>query len=72
MSAMWVGKDLNLRTRMRTDLQSVAFNPSATYPLLLSLQKYEKNLLHKVFLCFFCSFLKHQRAHQIQKNRVTT
>ena len=29
----WAGKDSNLRTRMRTDLQSVAFNHSATCPV---------------------------------------
>src|SRR6056297_3155595 len=29
---LWAGKDSNLRTRMRTDLQSVAFNHSATCP----------------------------------------
>ena len=28
----WAGKDSNLRTQMRTDLQSAAFNHSATYP----------------------------------------
>src|SRR4051812_21948339 len=28
----WAGKDSNLRTRERTDLQSVAFNHSATCP----------------------------------------
>ncbi len=29
---LWAGKDSNLRTRLRTDLQSVAFNHSATCP----------------------------------------
>lgn len=28
----WAGKDSNLRTQMRTDLQSAAFSHSATYP----------------------------------------
>ena len=32
MSLLWAGKDSNLRTRLRTDLQSVAFNRSATCP----------------------------------------
>ena len=31
-TVLWAGKDSNLRTRMRTDLQSVAFNHSATCP----------------------------------------
>ena len=31
-SLWWAGKDSNLRTRMRTDLQSAAFSHSATYP----------------------------------------
>jgi hypothetical protein len=57
---MWVGKDLNLRTRMRTDLQSVAFNPSATYPLLLSLQKYEKKIVAQSFSFFFYRFFNYQ------------
>lgn len=30
----WAGADSNRRTRTRTDLQSVAFNHSATYPFL--------------------------------------
>ncbi len=32
----WAGVDSNHRTRERTDLQSVAFNHSATYPLTTS------------------------------------
>ena len=31
---MWAEKDSNLRTRERTDLQSVAFSHSAIYPFL--------------------------------------
>ena len=31
---MWAEKDSNLRTRERTDLQSVAFSHSAIYPYL--------------------------------------
>ncbi len=42
---LWLGKDSNLRTRLRTDLQSVAFNRSATYPILLSLEKNEKKII---------------------------
>ena len=30
----WAGKDSNLRTQMRTDLQSAAFSHSATYPYI--------------------------------------
>lgn len=30
--SLWAGRDLNPRTACRTDLQSVAFNHSATYP----------------------------------------
>ena len=32
---MWAEKDSNLRTRERTDLQSVAFSHSAIYPFLI-------------------------------------
>lgn len=32
---MWAEKDSNLRTRERTDLQSVAFNHSAIYPVMV-------------------------------------
>ena len=32
LKELWVEKDSNLRTRERTDLQSVAFSHSAIYP----------------------------------------
>ena len=37
--SMWAEKDSNLRTRERTDLQSVAFSHSAIYPLYINLKK---------------------------------
>ena len=34
---LWVGKDSNLRRQLSTDLQSVAFDRFATYPILIVL-----------------------------------
>ena len=51
---MWAEKDSNLRTRERTDLQSVAFSHSAIYPLKIRKQKLKvKNLVTKKFFCDF-------------------
>ncbi len=38
---MWAVKDSNLRTRERTDLQSVAFNHSANYPVKFKVQRFK-------------------------------
>ena len=37
---MWAGKDSNLRTPERLDLQSSAINHSATYPWNFALQSF--------------------------------
>jgi hypothetical protein len=39
LKSWWAGADLNRRTLTRTDLQSVAFNHSATYPSCFSCLK---------------------------------
>ncbi len=51
---MWAEKDSNLRTRERTDLQSVAFSHSAIYPLFIeNLLSSSRGINHKSNYKFF-------------------
>ena len=65
----WAGKDSNLRTQMRTDLQSAAFSHSATYPYLIlemCCRRIDKSY-YKLFMNF-CQYISKIFYENYQKS----